>query len=183
MKKNSKCFPLLFLILLCACASQPKAPEKTISADLFDSIPLGDSDSNARKALGSPRETRLLQTGSRTQEVWLYDNQDSDHFQRAALAFDSNTHRLIAKTLIINEGEAERDLLFLKENKFPSTQFETIIFPQCRRDFFSQYALDVNIDKGIAIEFRRDSKQVESISWSSPQDLAARIERIRGCKQ
>ena len=114
-------------------------------------------------------------------ELWVYD--DPAGSKRGAISIVPKSQSITSVTIIPKESEIESRLDFLLKTKFATLIFEQAPLQRCGRDYVPAEIFYINIEKGILVEGRRESNDVESFSWTSPDYAAAAFKRIKECKR
>jgi len=167
------------ILVLASCTSLSRQDgRKPVTVGEISRLQLGTSGSNILQDLGRPgEEYDDKENGARG---WLYFDPITK-FQVALLSIDSTTETLGYKLVIPKESEPENSLAYVLDNSFKGVDFKQIEYPRCGKDYFRSEALLVNFEKGIVIEFRKNFKTVESISWSSPEGAKKATDAILNC--
>lgn len=178
--KNS-IFIGVFLLSLMGCTTEKTIQGSNLSLKQVEAVKIGSEKSNVISFLGnSYKDSPPL--NEKDHEGWLYYNADENHWQRAAILFDSRSQLVISKIFIPLEGESEYSLDFLLQKKFSGLKFEYARLQRCNRDFVPSEAYYINVANGVVIKIQTVRKNVESIVWMSSEDAARRLEQIKFCQ-
>lgn len=170
-------FAGLFLFFT-GCAVKQTVPSKIISTAEIEHLKIGSTKSDIVASLG--KSYRISPPVDKSDhEGWIYDS--GDQGQRAAVVFDASG-LVIAKIFKPFEGENEENLDFWLQKKFAELKFEIIPSQRCFRDYVPAEVYYINVAQGIAIEYNRRHKYVETIKWMSAQNAAKLLEQIKFCK-
>ena len=175
---------LLFLILfMISCNTKEvfhKTELKTLSYDEFDQIKLGLKVEQIESQLNSQYKIEKSSNKNDVIEWFIFGNESSP-WQRSAIIFDKKTNAVTAKSFIPFNGEKENNLKFILENKFPDITFEKHKLPICKRDYMPNSIFYANVKSGILIRYNELSNDVESLSWTSSDEVRNKIKKLTTC--
>ena len=179
MKKSSA----LVLLFLSACGLLNKNDHvKDVEVAQFNLIKLGQSKEEVKKFLGPAEQSYIVKSLNKNDEgIWIYSEKASQS-QRAAISFDISANKVIGKTFVPKENEPEESFKFVFNEKFKEVKFVEIPLKKCL-DFTPTQSFYFNIEKGLSIEYNRRLKVIESISWTSPEEIKDHIRRIQTCQK
>jgi hypothetical protein len=184
MKRNNSSNKIILVIftIVTACVHASVKKEESIKIVNVESILLGSSNEQVVKAIGEPAQKDHLKYHGRDETVFYYFTPGSSRVQRAALSFDSKSGKLVSKLFVPRENEPESHLQFLLEG-FKNSTFSEIEFPICGKHFSEDSALKVDMLHGLEIRFRKTQRDVETITWQSPQDLKLVVQSVQTCSK
>ncbi len=172
---------LFLACLLSGCASVHNHDMKIIDMSSFQSIPIGSNSSDVRLKLGNPqRRLELKKSSQPSQELWVY-NLFKDKGERVNIRFLTSRQQVVSKIFAPQESENESRLDFVLTQTFSGYKFAELSLPRCG-DYVIPKVIYYNLEKGIFFYFHSLDRLVESIGYSSPQDLKENLEHIKKCK-
>ena len=177
MKKNSF---IVLIFVLSGCSSVQSKKIQDLSPSQFELLKIGDPAGKVISLLGPPSDVRKNLKNT-PDELWVYD--DLAGSQRGAISMDPKNQSITAVTIIPKESDRESKLDFLLKTKFAPLTFEEAPLQRCGRDYVPAEVFYVSVEKGILVEGRRGSPDVERFSWTSPHYAAGAIKRIKECKR
>ena len=178
--KKSSAFVLLFLS---ACGLLNKNDHvKDVEVAQFNLVKLGQSKEEVKKFLGPAEQSYIVKSLNKNDEgIWIYSEKASQS-QRAAISFDISANKVIGKTFVPKENEPEESFKFVFNEKFKEVKFVEIPLKKCL-DFTPTQSFYFNIEKGLSVAYNRRLKVIESISWTSPEEIKDHIRRIQTCQK
>ena len=178
--KQSSAFVLLFLS---ACGSLNRNDYvRDVEITQLNLIKLDQSKEEVKKFLGLAEKSYIVKSLNKDDEgIWIYSEKASQS-QRAAISFDISENKVIGKTFVPKENEPEENFNFVFNEKFKEVKFFEIPLKRCL-DFTPTQSLYFNIEKGLSVAYNRRLKVIESISWTSPEEIKDHIRRIQTCQK
>lgn len=179
MKKSS----VFILLFLSACGSMNKNNHvRDVEIVQLNLINLDQSKEEVKKNLGPAEKSYILKSFNKDdEEIWVYIEK-TNQSQRAAISFDISTNKVIGKTFVPKENEAEENFDFVFNEKFKAVKFVEIPLKKCF-DFTPAQSFYFNIEKGLSVAYNRRLKVIDSISWTSPKEIRDHIHRIQTCQK
>lgn len=182
-KRNKRLIVVFFFSLICVfCVTAKKqVSSRVITVQDVEQVGLGAHADQVLQILGEPTEKEEVHNKNYHYVSWNYKIHPEGS-QRASLSLDPKSSIVLDKLVVPREEEAESKLSYLLKTKYSQYKFQPITFPRCGRDFISDEAMMVDLDRGIWIRYRKKSDYVVGIGWGPPEKTKQDIEAILNCK-
>ncbi len=169
---------MILCLLFSGCAIAPSDHQNKSNGLPFDKITLDQDKGTVTRNLGSASEVRI---SSDNEELWIYNQNNDVNSQLGAVSFSPETQLVTSKTVVPQAGDPEKDISFLINQKFKTTQFEKIPLQKCNTDYFPTEIFYISQPLGIIIKFDSHLKAVKNISWTNSEYAATAIKKIKSC--